>query len=264
MSNSQTMSLDQRIAALQQTNGELVASNNTLTQTVTGKMGEINSALADSKAEVTSKLAEAQQTVDDYVANARRDNTFIRLTKNQFGYLTASGLMQDFTHNPALSMSFEVYRTIESGILWADRDEEEKEILTAMGLTGRAHFKPAPIRIIRMRWQDAPADKGAHAFYQVIHSSNRLTCASYAKLVSGSIYGTGFHGITDEWGLCGNYYGGKPGTYLHCHPYINSPSGEVLFAWFGVVSGFVPLDRDNPVWGYYPHIAASHGEDVTV
>ncbi|WP_125720056.1 hypothetical protein [Pseudoalteromonas rubra] len=69
MSNSQTMSLDQRIAALQQTNGELVASNNTLTQTVTGKMGAINATVASAEARMDQAIAHLAASHSDMRIN---------------------------------------------------------------------------------------------------------------------------------------------------------------------------------------------------
>ncbi|WP_046005605.1 hypothetical protein [Pseudoalteromonas rubra] len=266
MSSTDNKSMEQRISELQQTNSELVSANNALTATVTGKMGEINTALNEARTEVTSKLAQASNTVNSYVSDARQEMPFIRLTKNQFGHLTTDGKLADHTINPNVDISFEEYRTIETDIPWASRDDEEKEILTAMGMAGYRHMKPAPIRIIKMRWQDLVVDpeKEAYAFYQIIHGSNKVTVACYAKLLSGSAYGNGFNGLTNEWGLCGNHYGGNPGAYVHSHPILNSPSGEVLFAWYGAVAGFAPLDRNNPKWGYFPHIASAHGEDISV
>ncbi|MCG7536501.1 hypothetical protein [Pseudoalteromonas sp. OOF1S-7] len=69
MSNSQTMSLDQRIAALQQTNGELVASNNTLTQTVTGKMSAINATVASAEARMDQAIANLAASHSDMRIN---------------------------------------------------------------------------------------------------------------------------------------------------------------------------------------------------
>ncbi|WP_125781803.1 hypothetical protein [Pseudoalteromonas rubra] len=69
MSNSQTMSLDQRIAALQQTNGELVASNNTLTQTVTGKMSAINATIASAEARMDQAIAHLAASHSDMRIN---------------------------------------------------------------------------------------------------------------------------------------------------------------------------------------------------
>lgn len=69
MSNSQTMSLDQRIAALQQTNGELVASNNTLTSEVTAKMGAINAKVAGAEAKVDQAIAELAASHSDMRIN---------------------------------------------------------------------------------------------------------------------------------------------------------------------------------------------------
>ncbi|RZM83801.1 hypothetical protein C3B51_05855 [Pseudoalteromonas rubra] len=69
MSNSQTMSLDQRIAALQQTNGELVASNNTLTSEVTAKMGAINATVAGAETRVDQAIAELAASHSDTKIN---------------------------------------------------------------------------------------------------------------------------------------------------------------------------------------------------
>ncbi|MCF2910096.1 hypothetical protein L1285_17415 [Pseudoalteromonas sp. DL2-H2.2] len=69
MSNSQSMSLDQRIAELQQINGELVTSNNTLTQTVTGKMSAINATVASAEARMDQAIANLAASHSDMRIN---------------------------------------------------------------------------------------------------------------------------------------------------------------------------------------------------
>ncbi|WP_046005606.1 hypothetical protein [Pseudoalteromonas rubra] len=69
MSTSNSLSLDQRIAALQQANGELVAANNTLTGEVTAKMGAINATVAGAEARMDQAIANLAASHSDMRIN---------------------------------------------------------------------------------------------------------------------------------------------------------------------------------------------------
>ncbi|WDE04686.1 hypothetical protein SG34_025710 [Thalassomonas viridans] len=239
--------------ALEQDIAELVQASNNLTGVVDNKMQSIDARIASKEAEV-----------DNYLASARGENAIYRQTKNQFGNLTGDSL-DYFAKNGGITISVSHYRSIVSGTVWASRDAEEQEILTKMGRHGVQHFQPE-IRVMKMAWSGYDSTK--HSSYTMFPSpignnSTYCTVASYAKLLSGDIGGQWLQGVNNEWGLCGTHYAVQQGRYLHAHPYAYSPSGEVLFIWPAIVSGRVPLDRENPKWGYYPSLSGDNAFDVT-
>ncbi|SKA57806.1 hypothetical protein [Photobacterium toruni] len=229
------MSLEQQI-------GALVKASENLTGAVNGKIGDI-----DKEVEI------AKAKFDKFIIQSRLENAIFRQTKNQYCNLTGTNL-DYFAKNAQYTIEVSLYRTIATGVVWSERDAEEKEIMTAMGMAGNQHFQPA-IRVMKMVWSNY--NSSAHSNYSIYPNpianiSGYITVASYAKLISGSISNMWLDGITDNWSLCGKHYNGRPGAYLHAHPYVGSASGEVLFIWPGVVSGHVPLDKNAPKWGYWP------------
>lgn len=237
--------------AVEQDLAAVVEAANALTATVDNKIQDID-----------QKVNEKTGELDQYLLNARMEYPFFRLTKNQFGTVT-NGILDHYATNGLFSITFSDYRTLYTGTVWEERDAEERDILTAMGLAGQQYFSP-DIKVTRMRWSGCDAHLGGpyrHTFNQHVPFANVMTCASYAKLLSGGLEGLGFAGITKEWGLCGTHIGGGAGSYTHNHPYATTPSGEVLFIWYASVSGLVPLDRTNPRWGFYPYVDIT---DVTI
>ncbi|NOU53095.1 hypothetical protein HG263_21580 [Pseudoalteromonas sp. JBTF-M23] len=246
--------VEQSVAQLQQTNAELVTASNELTNEVTSKLSTINSTVDAKMQEIDGSLNTAVTSLNDYLARARAEHPFYRLTKNQLGTVT-SNVLDGYSVNGAFPIQFELYRVVQSGIAWELRDDEEKEILTAMGRARAVHFSP-DINVVKMTWSGWQSSVSAPTFYQKSDKSTTLTCASYARLVSGSLgsAAAGFTGITNEWGLCGDVFSGSPGSYFHDHPYIASESGEILFFWYATVAGLVPLERNRPRWGHFPYI----------
>lgn len=230
----------------------LIDSVNKQTNAVENKMGDID-----------NKMAESKKEFDGFMVQARLENAIFRQSKNQYGNLTGTSL-DFFSRNSQYTQEVSLYRTIVTGTPWADRDAEEKEIMTAMGMSGKQHFQPA-IRVMKMVWSGFQS--GVHSNYSMFpnpigNGSGWLTIASYAKLINGSISGWWLQGINNTWGLCGTHFSGGPGRYLHAHPYVGSASGEVLFIWTGIVSGYVPLDRNAPKWGYWPSMYGENPYDA--
>jgi len=239
------MTIEQNIA-------ELVQASNNLTGVVDGKIQDID-----------KKVTAAENSVNSFVANARDEYPIYRQTKNQYGNLTDTSL-DFFSKNSQFNIDISLYREIHSNVEWALRDAEEKEIMTAMGVAGVKHFQPT-IRVMKMVWSGF--DAGNHSTHSIFpnpigNGSCAVTIASYAKLISGSISGWWLAGVNDVWGLCGTNRKGAQGRYLHAHPYVSTPFGEVLFIWAGIVSGHVPLDRDAPKWGYWPSMSGDSPFDT--
>lgn len=243
--------VEEKITDLQNSNANLTSAVSSYTTEIIEKMGQID-----------ARVAAKEQEVDTYLSNARLQQCFVRLTRNQYGHIT-DNVLDHYSVNSTFNISFSEHRTISSGTPWESRDAEEKEIMTAMGIAGRQHFRP-PIKVIRMTWDGWNSTKPRHTFHQAIHLPSTATVASYAKLISGEIYEHGFQGITNEWGLCGRYYQHSPGGYANTHPHVASASGEVLFTWYAAVSGYVPLNRESPQWGFYLHPESSESADYSI
>ncbi|USD30873.1 hypothetical protein J8Z24_18095 [Pseudoalteromonas sp. SCSIO 43201] len=232
--------------------GALIQSVNNMTGTVAGKMGQID-----------QRMDQAETEFDQFMVQARLENAIFRQSKNQYCNLTANSL-DFFTKNSQYTIDVSLYRVINPGTPWSQRDSEEQEILTAMGMTGTQYFQPA-IRVMRMAWSGYQS--GIHSSYTMFpnpvgNASGMVTTASYAKLVSGSISEWWLYGVTTQWGLCGQHFSGQPGRYLHAHPRVGSDSGEVLFIWPAIVSGYVPLNKNSPKWGYWPSMYGENPYDA--
>ncbi|MGI0120284.1 hypothetical protein [Zooshikella sp. RANM57] len=231
---------------------DVVDAANKLTSVVSNKIGEI-----DSRVDV------AVNEFQKMMVQARLENAIFRQSRNQFGNITGTDL-DFYTKNDKYTINISLYREIISGIKWEDRDIEEIDVLTSMGLSGQQHFQPR-IRIIKMEWSGyQPNSHSAHSIYPspICNMSGAVTVASYAKLVAGSITGWWLQDVNEKWGVCGTNILGGPGRYIHAHPYVNTSSGEVLFIWPAVVSGIVPIRRDNPKWGYWPSMYGENPYDA--
>ncbi|WMO14314.1 hypothetical protein [Pseudoalteromonas piscicida] len=79
MVDYQPMTLEQRIAALQAENGKLIDSNNALTQTVIGKMGEINHALSDAQQDISEAIVLAGAKTDQAILNFADSHSDLRI-----------------------------------------------------------------------------------------------------------------------------------------------------------------------------------------
>lgn len=232
--------------------GKLIDAVNNLTQTVANKNKEID-----------SRVENAEKEFNDFMVQSRSESSIFRQSKNQYCNLTDTNL-DSFSKNNQYPIEVSLYREITSGVLWEDRDVEEKDIMTAMGMANKVNFQPS-IRVMKMIWNGFQT--GVHNSYSIYpnpagNASGWITMGSYAKLISGSINNWWLQGVDDTWGLCGTHVGGSVGKYVHAHPYVESASGEVLFIWPAMVSGYVPLDRSVPKWGYWPSIYGNSGFDT--
>ncbi len=249
------MGIEQKITDLQRTSAEQTAASQALSQEVAGKMGEIDKELKESKAKV-----------DGYLASARSENAIYRQSRNQSCLLT-EGSLDFFNKNAQFDINVSLYRTINSGTEWDDRDSEEQEILTSMGMENYKHFQPSEIRVMRLEWSGfVSSEHSSHTMYPnpIGNGSGTLTIGSYAKLIAGSIGGSWLNGIDAEWGLCGHNSQGKSGRYLHAHPRTKSPAGEALFIWPAIVSGYITIDRASPRWSFWPCIYEDSPYGATV
>lgn len=247
MSNTDSLLQQAISASLQQTE-----ASKAVTSEVNQKMGQID-----------KEVAQAKAKIDSYVAGARGEYGITRQSKNQYGNLSGD-MLAYFRKNPSYDIRVSLYKTIVTGVEWAERDAEEQEILTAMGLKGVKNFRPS-IRVMKMVWSGFDSEK--HSRYTIypnpiMSTSTKVTVGSYAKLLSGDIRGSWLNKVDRDWGCCGTFSGPAPGAYMHAHPAPYSASGEVLFIWPGGVSGYVSLDRKNPKWGYFPSLYGDSPHDT--
>jgi hypothetical protein len=177
----------------------------------------------------------------------RYDYPFYRLSTNQVGTLSGTGRVS-WSNNTGVR--WYSYRTIVSGTPFENRDAEEQEIMTAMGMAGKQHFQPNII-VNRIEWDSALSWV---SFPSPIVSSGTVTFGSYCKSLSGTaLEGYWATGMTTSWGLCGSHGGPySPGTYIHAHP-SSSDAGSALVIWPAVIAGNYPLDHANPLWGYWTY-----------
>ncbi len=219
----------------------LVTATDQLTGVVDNKIGEID-----------SRVTQAEGQVNAYIANARTELPFYRLTKNQ----VLSGTDQSIPSywRSGAGMTFTLIQSVNTGIEWADRTPEEQSLLTAMGKSGIKHIYQN-FNIWRMDWISA---EPIYTMYQRINMSTPSTTAAMTKLLSGIIDGHWANGVTSEWKLTGSYHGRDNLSYRHPHPYKRSETGSLLFALPATVAGHVPLDAN--VWGTFPYIGDNQND----
>lgn len=227
--------------AFEQDITELVKASDRLTGIVDGKIAEID-----------GRVSQAQTQVSGYIAGARGEAPFYRLTKNQT--LTGtSGSVPSFWSSGA-GITYTLVQSVNTGIEWLDRTAEEQALLQAMGRGGIKHFY-RNFNIWRMDWTEVDH---LYTMYQQINLSTPSTTAAMTKLLSGHIDGFWADGATSEWKLTGRYNGYANLAYTHIHPNRRTPTGSMLFALPATVAGHVPLDANT--WGEYPYIGDTQND----
>lgn len=214
---------------------------------------ELYELIQTNKTTINNNKKDADDNLNNKALEIQSEQPFWRLSKNQIGNVSPGS----FDANPAVKTDFSIYRTIKSGIPWDQRDSEEKEILTAMGLKNQQYFYPWTINIVKFKWSGVkPGDFSTNKYWvfrYVVNYKSAMTVGSYAKLITGKVNSAIFTGINDHWGLCGTSYSWSFG-YAHFDIDPLTESGELLFALPGVVAGKFLLDRNNPTWGYFPYL----------
>lgn len=239
------MSLESNIA-------ELVQASNALTGTVNGKIADIDRRVA-------TKVAE----LESWRNQARDEFPVLRMTRNQFGNVLDNALV-GWGVDAGTSVTISARRDIVSGAVWSTRDEEEKKILTLMGMAGEQYFQPM-IRILKLTWKKNPGAKNTLLPFQVLPMRTGHTVASYARILRGSVSGYYLQGAGSDWSLCGEYVArGRPGAYAHCHPHCLSDEGEVELIWPAAVAGYFPLNKEEPSWGWFDHRASQSNFDISI
>ncbi|MCF6777397.1 hypothetical protein L3V83_12570 [Thiotrichales bacterium 19X7-9] len=221
---------------------DVVKAAQDLTDTVSSECDRIDEKLA----ELEALQADMEQREKDAWS------PYWRLSRNQLGQVT-DGNLNYFSKVNDCEVTFEVYRTIKTGIPWENRDQEEQEILTAMGKSGITYTQPE-FNVVKMNWINKATDDAARTFLQQVIYHTWVTHGCYAKLINGVIRGSYFDGITSEWGICGSSILLKSSSYATPHPYAETDTGEVLFCMLGTIAGRFPISRSKPMWGFIPYV----------
>ncbi|MCF6764834.1 hypothetical protein L3V82_03535 [Thiotrichales bacterium 19S3-7] len=225
---------------------DVISAASNLTETVANQCQTID-----------RKLAELDQIKLELLQREKQAYfPYWRLSRNQLGSITDGRLDYFNTIIEDIDVKFEVYRRFKSGIPWEERDQEEQQILTAMGKEEIMHTMPE-FNIVRMQWHKKNDFKPARLFFQYVNYHNWVTYGCYAKLISGKLKDDGvgyFNNLSDQWGLCGNSLLLNKTSYFHPHSYVESKTGEILFCLLTAVAGRLLLDRNKPRWGYFPYV----------
>ncbi|ASD67655.1 hypothetical protein [Pseudoalteromonas piscicida] len=252
MADYQPMTLEQRIAALQAENGKLIDSNNALTQTVIGKMGEINHALSDAQAQVESKKQELEQRVNSYLSGAREELGFTALNYNHDfldTYTTANGEIElpvgigTHSNNP-ITEYFDIEMIpVRSGDV-DGRSDVAKELLTAMNIGANTLHFSSSFKILHIKHKEnmpIPSKWVFHIPNQHIKHMQGASLILWAK-------GKGFNWGMDtnlEWKQVRRAWrpSANPGPYVHVDVYMHEAGGELYLALPSIVAGVWPEDR---------------------
>lgn len=227
--------------AFEQDITELVQASDRLTGVVEGKISDID-----------SKVQQAQTQVDDYIATARGETPYYRISKNQ-ALAGTDGHVPDFWHSGE-GITYTLVQSVNDSVDWVDRTPEEQELLTAMNSTN-TRYVSVPFNIWRMDWTLADH---THTLYQRVNAPVPITVAAMTKLISGSTYASWAQGVTNEWTLTGVHEGLTPHRYSHIHPYRTSATGSMLFALPAAIAGHIPLDAKN--WSLFPYIGDTQND----
>ena len=193
---------------------------------------------------IDAKVVAAKSQIDTYVAGARGEMPFYRLTKNQRLNGTSGSVPEHWSSGSGIT--YTLVETVRGNIPWEDRTELEKDVLTAMGCAGTRYLWK-DFKVWRMAWS---SNSPPYTMYQQMPSHVISTTMAVCKVESGSISGHWADGATSEWKITGQVYGRGRHMYTHCHPYKGTPSGSVLFALPCVIAGKHHFNNH----GIYPYL----------
>lgn len=93
--STQAKTLEQLISELHTTNGDLVTSNNELTNTVVGKMGDINNALSNAQSSVADAVATADTRISDAIRTFAESHADMRINYYDRQLFSKNNLISD-------------------------------------------------------------------------------------------------------------------------------------------------------------------------
>lgn len=216
--------------------GQLIDSVNELTETVAGKMGEIDQNLADSTAKVDQELAKVQTKLPRII-----------ITRNQVLALDAdTNLPIGMSVNGNVTVT--EYMKISSH---AVKPSEQLALLQEMETDMGANLKKTSyyrqgFNVLKMSWvNNAPWLAFPHAAddpnLNSIPVNTFLTLGAFVKVLSGNIGGSWATGAQlGKWVFCNTKLSPRGfGSYENLHPIPGSATGEVLVAFPAAITGHI-------------------------
>lgn len=246
------MSLETQIASL-------VNAANTLTNSVNGKMGEID-----------EKVSDARSVFDQQVAKLKSQLPRLSVTKNfTLADVGNVGRPDSFGYHAELTWS--KVKTIsnlsEAGgrpaadiDLLAEIERDVREIYPDFNISKSDYFR-LPFTIWQTSWAALANPAGAYLAFPTASDSSQtagvasvplnsfLTVAGFVKVVDGDVGNSWANGaVKGKWRWCSAVVEplARFGGYTHLHPMRYSTTGVIQFALVGACTGVV----ENPAhWG---------------
>ncbi len=258
------MSLEQQVAAL-------VDASNKLTGAVNGKIGEID-----------QRMTQAEQEFDNYIASARRENSNIRISRNQtlFTLKDDDSAIDDaniITGRAPLFVSIyngpedrgvvthELIR-VRNGSQNPDSPIPAEFKLQVLGVASDAYID-TDFYIWHITWSGRSPYYGFQFNFSAGWARQPgflMNSKAYVKVVSGSVSRGMCHGaVTDnQWHLCGTSKvdmnaAMTGGEISSC--WFDTREGEMYIALPALVMGGIP----DGAWDYFPYVNTLPRTDVT-
>ncbi len=213
-------------------------ANESLTSQVLGKVAGID-----------AKMSTTGEQINQVVYDVREKSPYYRLSKNQRLTGTTGSVPDHWLSNSGCT--YTLVQSVVDSTAWADRTNEERELLTAMGRAEQAYVYDE-FHIWRLDWVMDENDANPFTLYQAVNGVNAVSVAAFTKILSGDIDGQWANGATNQWQLTGSHLGFTQHKYHHIHGYPKTPTGSVLLALPAAIAGYINFDPKT--WGVFPYI----------
>ncbi|WP_052713193.1 hypothetical protein [Pseudoalteromonas rubra] len=233
---------------------------NALCQSVQDHAGNINATVNAKKAELDVAKQQAQADIQNYIADARAEQSHILLSRNQQMEPLGSNAIKGFTTTGLESFEVVKEATIYGQVGKHDEDHTGGGVATSFRDNVYRGYVNKKFHILRVKWKTSPGKTvRLDNTYSHGYDQGTLTKGCYIKVIEGQLAGdlqpvTEFN---DGWKLhayrqkanssTGGFY--APHTALS----FSSETGEALICLYGSVSGYVNLEGN--AWGCYPEFA---------
>ncbi|MEL0623814.1 hypothetical protein V6238_12000 [Marinomonas arenicola] len=224
----------------------LIESVNKMTDTVAGKIGEIDSRTAENTEKVDLELARIQTKLPRIV-----------ITRNQVLDLDSeTALPLGMSINSAVDVS--LYLSVTSfNVKSAEQNELLAEFSSDMGvLFNKTAYYRRGFNVLKMSWSTKPSWLAfPHAAddpeLNSIPVNTFLTLGAFVKVLSGSLSGSWANGNQlGKWVFCNSKMSPSGfGSYANLHPIPTSDTGEILVALPAAITGYI----DSPLQ-WFPNV----------
>ncbi|MEQ2353173.1 hypothetical protein [Pseudoalteromonas piscicida] len=233
---------------------------NALCQTVEDQVGIIHAELITNRQAVSEAIDLAEETVTNYLSNARGEQSHILLSRNQKMEPSGTSSIRGFN-----TIGMESFEVTKEGVIHA-RPENDVD-LTGEGAVSDfrssvfSGYVNGSFNILRVKWKrnsnthPARIDNNWSSDFQ----QGALTSACYIKVLNGEVEGamSEVKAFPNDWQLLAHRQAANSQTSRFYAPHtkldLHSQEGEILICLFGTVSGFVNLEQS--AWGLFPEFA---------